>query len=48
MCLRTWKGHADFFNCEKQDKEQQDKNKRVCIGEGERGKRGEGILLMRI
>lgn len=23
VCLRTWKGHGDFFNCDKQDKEQE-------------------------
>jgi ariadne-1 len=27
VCLRAWKGHTDFFNCDKHD-EEQDKNKR--------------------
>lgn len=28
VCLRAWKGHADFFNCDKQEKETQEKGKR--------------------
>jgi len=27
VCLRAWKGHADFFNCDRQDKDK-DKGKR--------------------
>jgi len=28
VCMRPWKGHADFFNCDKQEKEVDKKSKR--------------------
>jgi len=28
VCLRPWKGHTDFFNCDKHEKDQQEKGKR--------------------